>query len=1135
MLMKRQFALLAALLLTCGAVTLEARAEAAPQAATAAAGTIQGTVVDATGEPVIGATISEIGTTKATSTDASGKFAIKANPGAKLQVSFIGYKTQTLSASSGMKVTLQEDNALLDEVVVVGYGQQKKVNLTGAVSVVDVDKTLTSRPEQDVARALQGAVPGLSVVSTSGNLGDNPTLTIRGVGTLSNGATSNPLIVVDGVPVDDLSMINGNDIASVSVLKDAASSSIYGTRAAFGVILITTKQGKKGDRVSVKYDNNFAWDNATYLPDYPDVPTQLESAIRAKARQGAGAVELFGMYFDQLLPYARAWKEQNSGKIGYGEMRPYVDMNNVGDYRFIDGQPMYYADFDIQDIWYQSAAPSQSHNVSVDGSSGRTTFRASFGYNGKEDLFTWNTGKRQRYNASVNFTTDVTDWLTVGARMSFNRKNFNRAETYNNMYQYLWRWGSFFIPSGTINGEDFRVVAMQKQADRRRITNDEIRMTGFLKANITKDLTLNGDFTYQVNNVNMRWSDFPIYGMNWSGTNPGYIVSQANSTTSRQTAKANTWTGNLYLEYMKSINDVHNIKVMAGVTGEKRYYDYFRADRSGLYSTDYPMLNLTYGEQTKWTINSSTSGNDIVPLRGDYATAGYFARLNYDYKGIYLFEVNGRYDGSSAFPSSDRWAFFPSFSLGYRFSEEAYWDKIRNTVSNGKVRFSYGTIGNEAVGNNMFISTIGAGQLSYLNGGNAKYNYFGLPTWVSSTLSWEKIKTINVGLDLGFFNDQLTVSGEWFQRTTEDMLAPGAALPSSVGASSPYMNNGTLRSRGWELTVNWRKQINKDLGLYANFSIGDSKVKVTKWDNGTHTIGHPLSSSYAYEGMYWGDIWGFETDRYFTVDDFNLDASGNVLSYKEGVADQTGIQTENFVFGPGDIKYKDLNGDGVINGGDPNMKDADGKPVPVGSVENHGDLKIIGNMLPRYEYSFHLGGTYKGFDLDLFFQGVGKRDMWTQSAFVFPMMREADLAIFANQTSYNIYDPANGIVNISESNDFPCLYPGNEYAGNVVGLSGEGGCHNYYPQTKYLVDMSYLRLKNVTLGYTLPEELTKKAYIQRLRIYASVNNLCLLHKGSGDLPIDPEMNAGQGALGYGTWGRTYPITRSWSFGLQLTF
>ena len=349
--MKKQLALLGALFLTCGSLSV-AMAAPAPQVVAAQRATVvvKGTVVDDKGQPVIGASVSEIGTTRGTATDLDGKFSLRAAPNAKVQVSFIGYKTVTTNAQDGMRVVLSEDQALLDELVVVGYGQQKKANLTGAVSTVDVDKTLTSRPESDVTRALQGAVPGLTVLNTSGDIDTEPTLTIRGVGTLSNSQNSSPFIVVDGVPVDDLSAINPDDIASISVLKDAASSSIYGTRAAFGVILVTTKQGKKGDRVRINYNNNFAWDRATVLPDYPDVPTQLESAIRAKERQGNGSVELFGMYFDQLLPYAKAWKEQNSGRLGYGEMRPYVDENNVGDYRFIGNQPLYYADFDIQDI-----------------------------------------------------------------------------------------------------------------------------------------------------------------------------------------------------------------------------------------------------------------------------------------------------------------------------------------------------------------------------------------------------------------------------------------------------------------------------------------------------------------------------------------------------------------------------------------------------------------------------------------------------------------------------------------------------------------------------------------------------------------------------------------------------------------
>lgn len=1115
--------------LTC-VISTQAYASDMLQEVSSSEGLVKGTVVDENGEPIIGVSVQEIGTTRGTVTDANGKFSLRASSNAKLQFSFLGYKTVTTKPQSSMRIVMKEDNAQLDEVVVVGYGSQKKANLTGAVSTVDLDKTLTSRPEQDVTKALQGAVPGLTVLNSSGDINSEPTLRIRGLGTLSNSQTSSPYIVVDGVPVDDLSMINSNDIASISVLKDAAASSIYGTRAAFGVILITTKSGKKGDRVKIDYNNNFAWDNSTYLPDYPNVPTQLEAAIRAKKRQGSDAVELFGMYFDQLLPYAQEWiKENGDTKIGYGEMRAYQGDTNVGDYRFNGSQPMYYANYDIPGIWYQNAAPSQSHNISLSGASGKTTFYTSVGYSKKEDIMAFNPAERERMNATLNLQTDVTDWLQVGARLNFTRKHFSRANAWSNIYQYLWRWGSFFIPSGTIDGEDFRVVAMQKQASRSIHVTDRTRLNAYLKAHITKDLTLNADYTYDIENMNDKESDHSVYGMNWSGTSPTYIVQPSNSNAIRDNFKSNRWTANAYLNYAHTFLDAHNLNVMVGINGENYSSDYFYALRKQLYSEDYPELNLAYGEMKNAVIDSNT---------GDRASAGYFGRINYDYKGIYLVELNGRYDGSSRFPADDRWAFFPSFSVGYRVSEEPYWEKLglKNTVDNLKLRYSYGSIGNEAVGDWMFLSTISTidqSSVHWLSNSGAKVSELDLPSWVSSSLSWERINTSNFGIDLGFLNDQITTSFELYQRDTKDMLAPGKALPSSVGASTPYTNAGQLRTNGWEFTLNLRHQFTKDFSAYANFSIGDSKTKVHKWNNDSKLIGHPGSVSYAYEGETWGDIWGFETDRYFTEDDFdgaiikNNQVTG--WNYKSGVASQVGLQTDNFVYGPGDVKYKDLNGDGVIDGGK-------------GTLEDHGDLKVIGNTMPRYEYSFHIGGAYKGFDIDLFFQGVGKRDMWTQSSFVFPEMRAPDLAIYDNQTSYNIYDytVTNNTLTvtkntISQSNDFPTLYPGNEYSGNVVGLTGEGGCHNYYPQTKYLVNMSYLRLKNITLGYTLPKFLIKKAYLEKVRIYGSVNNLCLLHKGSGDLPIDPEVNAGQGLLSYGTWGRTYPITRSWSFGIQVTF
>lgn len=1129
--MNRQWALIGAILLASG-LTGSSYAMATPptqsQSVTQSSTIIKGQIVDAEGEPILGATVVELGTTRGTVTDIDGNFTINSHANAKLRITYVGYKTVETKAVNGMKVVMQNDNAQLDEIVVVGYGQQKKVNLTGSVTNVDIEKTLGGRPEQDVAKALQGAVPGLTITNTSGDINSQPTMQIRGLGTLSNGATSNPLVVVDGVPVDDLTMVNAADIATISVLKDAASTSIYGSRAAFGVILITTKEGKKGEKVSVKYDGHFAWDRATVLPDYPDVPSQLEAAMIGAKRTDGSDPELFGMYFSQMLPYAKAWKEQHSGKKGYSEMKPFQSMDNVGDYYFNGNQPFYYADYDIQDIWYNKAAPSQSHSVSLNGSSGRTSYYTSFSYDYKQNLMKFNPDKLSRYNFTTNLKTDVTDWLTVGTRVNFVRRSFSKADSWNNVYQYLWRWGSFFIPSGYMydeNGEklDYRVVAMQKQAARKTTVHDQARFNAYAIAHITKDLTFNVDYTYQIDNYNYKTSDHSVYGMNWSGVTPTYIVGTSSSNTTRENIKQNRWTANAYLNYNHTWVNAHNLGVLVGVNGERFKSDEMWANRTHLYNEDYPELNLAYGEMKDATISSYT---------GDRSTAGYFGRINYDYKGIYLLELNGRYDGSSRFPAGDKWAFFPSMSLGYRFTEEGYWKNLHDVISNGKLRFSYGEIGNEAIGDNMFISTISPvaqSKLYWLDKNGNKLNQFQLPDWVSSSLTWERIKTTDIGVDLSFLNDDLSLTFDWYQRTTNDMLAPGKAIPDVAGASAPFTNAGSLRTRGWELSLSYRKQINKDLNVYGTFNIGDSKSKVTKWNNDSKLIGHTggiASASnarmYAYEGETWGDIWGFETDRYFTEDDFNgKDANGKWI-YKDGVADQTGIQTDNFVFGPGDIKYKDLDGNHVIDGGK-------------GTADDHGDLKVIGNTMPRYEYSFHLGGSWKGIDLDLFFQGVGKRDMWTQSSFVFPLMRDADKALYANQTSYNVYDPANGIINISQSNRYPCLYSGNEGSGNVTGLASIGGEHNYYPQTKYLVNMAYLRLKNVTIGYTLPASITKKVYMEKVRFYGSVNNLCLLYNGAKDYPVDPEMNDGQGSLSYGTWGRTFPITRTWSVGVQVTF
>lgn len=1078
--------------------------------------TANGLVTDSNGDPVIGASVVEKGTTNGIITDINGRFALNVRSGATLKISFVGYQSQEVKAGKNMKITLKEDTELLEEVVVVGYGVQKKANLTGAVTTVDLNKTMAGRPQQDVSKALQGAVPGLTITTENGDINGSASMRIRGVGTLSNSEKSNPLIVVDGVPMDDISFLNTQDIENISVLKDAASTSIYGTRAAFGVILINTKSAKPTEKVTINYSNNFAWDQSTYLPDFSDVPTQLRSALEAKANANQYEVELFGMYFDKLLPYAEKWAQQNGRrKLKYGEMRPYQNDSNVGDYCVIDGTPYYYADWDIQDIYYSKAAPSQSHNLSVQGTSGKTNYYLSFGYDEKEGIMKVRPDELKKYNVSVNVTTDLYDWLQVGARVNYSRKAYQRPEVYSSTYQTIWRWGSFFVPSGTIDGYDTRLMAMRKQASDRKVITDLTRMNAFLKAEVIKGLTLNADFTYAVQNMNSGYEDFSVYGVDWTGgPKPKYIVSKGSTDILRDNSKQNTWTLNAYANYARTFAKNHNLNVMVGANAEEVDYTYLSGERNGLYDEAYPELNLAgqEGQQIGWGHTSR-------------ASAGYFGRINYDYKGIYLLELNGRYDGSSRFPHTDHWAFFPSASVGYRFSEEAYFEPLKKIVSNGKLRASYGEIGNEAIGDYMFEELISqrendedTGYIYWVDGNGANANrltQYNMPKLVSRSLTWERIRTTDIGLDLGFLNNELTVGFDWYQRENRDMLAPAQVLPNTVGATAPYENAGTLRTRGWELNLNWQHKFG-EFDVYANFNLSDSKTKVTKWSNDSK-----LLSSY-YSGKTYGDIWGFETERYFEESDFTGQNADGSWNYNKGVASQAALENAPFHYGPGDIKFKDLDGNGVIDGGK-------------GTADDHGDLKIIGNSLPRYEYSFHLGGAWKGVDLDLFFQGVGKRSDWTISSLNFPMMRAADLAIYEHQSSYNkvLYSSDWKTVTgyeINQSNAYPRLYPGNEDKGTVSGIAN--GRNNYYPQTRYLTDMSYLRLKNVTIGYTFPKEWTRKAFIEKARIYFSGSNLFLLYKGS-DLPVDPEVSTGDG-IKYGGWGRTAPITRTFSFGIQVT-
>jgi TonB-linked SusC/RagA family outer membrane protein len=745
----------------------------------------------------------------------------------------------------------------------------------------------------------------------------------------------------------------------------------------------------------------------------------------------------------------------------------------------------------------------------------------SLGYNHQQGLMNFNPDKMDKFNATVNLSTKVNKWLEVGARFNMQHRNYQYPEVHakgQGTYQYAWRWGSFFGPWGYFEDADGKQYDGRNMIGFRKAAGDDsyqkrmnMRAGGFIKLTLAKGLTFNGDYTFtyragrtkavgQMEDIVNTWS---VQGPTLNDQGLEFTHGKMQATKYDYIDITNTHyynhVANMYF-YYNGYWDEHNLNVMVGANIDKSEYEYFYNEYRGMQDPNLPEPILC------------ATHNSFSHSHSHGGSAGIFGRINYDYKGIYLIELSGRADASSKFPTNQQWAFFPSGSVGYRISEEGYFQEAKQYVSNLKLRASYGAIGNQEIGSNMFLETMSkyTNGVNWMGTVNAKYDYFGQPKMVSPTLTWETITTANVGIDLGFFNNDLNVNFDWYQRDTKGMLAPGKELPSVLGASAAYENAGSLRTRGWELNIDWRHTFKDldNLSLHANFNLADYKATITEWDS------DDLVNT-KYTGKEYGEIWGFETDRYFTAADFNADGT-----YAAGIADQELLEKGKFNFGPGDIKFVDQNGDGKIDWGK-------------GTKDDHGDLVKIGNETPRFQYSFRLGADWKGFDIDLFFQGVGKRDMWSPSAFVMPLMRGAD-AIYAWQMDYISQEMIDNN-SINQDVRYPRLYPGNTdlVAGaNVL----ERGSNNYVPQDKYLINMAYLRLKNLTVGYTLPQKWTRKATIEKVRIYASFNNLADLVNHTAQYGFDPEVSSGRGtgSFGNGTYGRVEPLMRSYSFGLQVT-
>lgn len=1026
---------------------------------------IKGKVIDSQGMPVIGATVMEKGTTNGTVTDLDGNFILNAEEGVTVEISYIGYQTQNIIATGGkiLSITMKEDAELLDEVVVVGYGTQKKVNLTGSVAVVEKE-ILESRPVSNIATALQGTVPGLTIGAT-GAPGSTASIRLRGQGSLSNDGNTPPYILIDGVPSDEESMLNLNpdDVENISVLKDAAASAIYGARAAFGVILITTKSGSgKKDKLEVNYSNNLDFAAFTVIPEMTN-SVQFAKAYN-EAYANAGKV---GMFTDEWFVKA----QQKIDDPTAPGTEPYSDKPNMWKRNFDS-----FDNVDWYDVYFKPgfSAFQQKHTLSLSGTTEKINYYVSAGFRDNVSNMRFGDWKNTQYSALARLNAKVTKWLDMGLNVRYSN-GLTTEPTGNNdgdgsymIFHNIWRsWPMTFLmdPNGNYNFQT--TVPWLINGGRTSKTKEQLVLTPTFRINPLEGWTINFDFTAKMdfNTTKSDKQNIPEMQVDGTPNQATWDARQKNTYAYKSFSRSSYYTFNLYSSYDKKIGN-HSFTVMLGMQYEKSNYMSGSARRYDILFPSIPTLGLSGGDRS------------VGDSESEWATFGSFARLNYNYKNRYLVEFNGRYDGSAKFKSGRRWGFFPSFSLGYNISNEEYWESLLDKVNLLKLRLSFGKLGNQNVSSFTYLPTMSHDTTDFIMNGMRPL-YVQAPGLISNSLTWEKSQTFNVGLDAGLLNNRLTFSLDVYNRKTYDMFGPSQKLPAVIGTGLPSLNNASLSTKGFEITLGWRDNIG-DFSYDIMGTLSDHTTEITEYYNPTG-----IMSSWSV-GRKLGEIWGYETDRYFTEDDFIKDVNGN-YKLKDGIPSQDYFYSK---WSPGDIKYVDQNGDGKVDQGKNTMDD-------------HGDKVLLGNSTPRFEYGINLGAQYKGFDLRLFFQGVGKRDIFTGDVtfWGFESRSQSNLTI----QHLDFWTPENT----------DAYYPKPYLEGDNIGK-------NHQTQSKYLLNGAYCRLKNIQFGYTFPTTLIQLIGLTKVRVYISGENLLTWSK----FPefYDPEV-----------YGKTHPIQKHISFGINVGF
>ncbi len=1035
---------------------------------------ITGTVTDENGDPIIGTNVVEKGTTNGIITDMDGKFALSVNDNAVLQISYIGYIAQEIRVGNQttLSIQLKEDSQVLEEVVVVGFATQKKVNLTGAVGVADA-KALEQRPVMTAAQALQGLVPGLIISQSSGKVGDRASINIRGTTTISDGSTGNPLILIDGME-GDLNAINPQDIENISVLKDAAASSIYGSRAPFGVILVTTKKGTAG-KLSINYNNSFRWSDPINLPTFEDSYSYAWYFNEAYMNAGAGTY-----YNDETMQRILDFQQ---GKITTTMPKPAngTKWETLSPFQYGNDNNEWY------DITYRSWVPTQEHNLSASGGTKEANYYFSANYLGQNGLLTYGQDKYRRYTTTAKVNTQLGKYIELAYSNRFIREEEEQPSALTDDLLRRTAYSAPIVPLYDPNGYLWdgltRVLAL-KEGGRNQKKTDWLYQQLRLTAEFIKDWKIYGDVNYRTKNYDEHSHQLMIYKHDVNGD--PYVHTKDNSVYEGY-QKQHYWNINIYSDYTKSFEKGHTFKVMAGFQTELLKQKSFNGSRVGVILDDLPELNLTTG--------FDYDGNAVTPTlnqdKREWATAGFFGRLNYDYKERYLLEVNLRYDGTSRFRADSRWGVFPSVSAGWNIAREKFMENKPDIVNLLKLRASYGMLGNQNTSlwyPTYELMSVNTSAGSWLVNG-VKPNISNAPSLIYSDLTWETVSTWNMGIDFGLLKNRLSGSFDYYIRKTEDMVGPAPELPVILGTSVPKMNNTDLKTYGWELSLSWKDRIADKLNYGVTLSLNDSQTEITNYPNSTGAL-----TTYR-EGQILGEIWGYQT--------IGVAKTQEEMNAHLAVADQSSLGS---MWSAGDIMYADLDGDGKVNNGKNLLSD-------------HGDLVKIGSTTPRYRFGLDLTGSYNGFNFRVFFQGIMKRDfMPNKQNVLFWGMTESRWfsSYLKGQSDY--FRP--------EDTENPLGPNLDSYFPRPIKDNGK----NLNTQSQYLQSAAYIRLKNIQIGYNFPKTIVNRIGLSNVRIYVTGDNLWTGTKLFKTL--DPEQIDN---VSYSVQGANYPLTKVIATGINVTF